>query len=130
MPSDYDSTVFGISITSFYLTLTFRYDITDGRVTKVVDANGAHRNYDPGVIISESGSASKEPSGYDAYSRQNWTAKITAAGEFVEYALIGYLKGDGRYGYAKFEGNTPALNNINKGVWQQIWYNDSIHNLK
>ncbi len=55
---------------------------------------------------------------------------MVPAGGFVEYALIGYLKGDGNAGYAKFEGNTPALNNINKGIWQQIWYNDSTHTLK
>ncbi|NEN86139.1 hypothetical protein [Paenibacillus elgii] len=129
--AQWESTVLGVSITTFYLTLTYRFDLANGgRVTKVVDANGAHRNYNPGVIISESGSASKETSGSEAYARQNWTAKMVPAGGFVEYALIGYLKGDGNAGYAKFEGNTPALNNINKGIWQQIWYNDSTHTLK
>ncbi len=82
--AQWDSTVMGISITTFYLTLTYRFDLTNGRATKVVDANGAHRNYNPGVIISENGAASKETSGSEAYARQNWTAKMVPAGGFIE----------------------------------------------
>ena len=52
--AQWDSTVMGISITTFYLTLTYRFDLTNGRATKVVDANGAHRNYNPGVIHKSS----------------------------------------------------------------------------
>ncbi|MCP3776393.1 hypothetical protein NLX71_24355 [Paenibacillus sp. MZ04-78.2] len=126
LSAQWDSTVFGVSITSFYLTLNYRYDITNGRVTKVVDANGAHRNYNPGVLISENGGAAKEISGTDAYTRQNWTAKMLISAGFIEYTIIGYLKGDGKSGHAKLEGNTPALNNINNGVWQQIWRNETI----
>lgn len=130
LSAQWDSTIWGISITSFYITLTYRFDLTTKNVTKVVDASGAHRNYNPGVIISENGAASKEISGTEAYSRQNWTAKLTAAGGFIEYTMIAYLKGDGRVGYAKFEGNTPALNNLYRGTWQQIWYSDSTPTLQ
>jgi len=119
--ASFGSEVMGIPLTKFTLAVEYSYNFSTSNATKVIDATGGHSNYNPGVIISESGSASKDlVSGY-AHAKQIYSSKLVIAGGVVSYTEVLYAKANGQYGYGKFESTRPNIADIGSGSWTLLW---------
>ncbi|MFC9775609.1 hypothetical protein [Paenibacillus chitinolyticus] len=117
--------IYGIDTTMFYLTVDFEYGGSNASVTNFRDATGSHVNWNPGLILSENGVATKQITG-DGYaqSHQTWTARYTAAGGFASTTEHVYVKANGYYGYTKFETTRSVGPAPGMGGWN-LFYNES-----
>ncbi|MVP00459.1 hypothetical protein [Paenibacillus lutrae] len=118
--------ILGIDTTMFYLTVDFEYAGKNASVSVFRDAYGSHKNYNPGIIISENGAPTKNitTDGY-AYAHQSWTAKYLAAGGFASTTEHIYVKANGYYGYTKFETTRSSGPSPGMGAWYQF-YNEPL----
>lgn len=113
--------VFGIDTTWLSVTVLFSYN-SYGDATKVSDAYGTYKNYNPALIMSAQGAASKDIVNDLAYGHQIFETRLSSSLGFVVDTWHVYVLGhrDDDASWKKLESTHMNFDDEGEGMWTKL----------